>query len=150
MKTIPSTGLQKRNTENSGIEKSVVSLVRHFGMQLPGDCCNEISLVEFLALEAIGKPGDCAVQDVGGRLGFTKSGSTRLVNRLEKKGWVVKERSTADGRVCCIKLTSEGIRWYHLVLDAFRDRINGLLSSCSESDKSMVIKTLEILSRRIQ
>jgi DNA-binding MarR family transcriptional regulator len=36
------------------------------------------------------------VQDVGLQLGFTKSGATRIVNRMEKKG-LQKIKSHADG-----------------------------------------------------
>jgi DNA-binding MarR family transcriptional regulator len=50
------------------------------------------------------------VQEVGTCLFFTKSGATRIVNRLEKKGYIEKIRSSDDGRVCCLKLTIMGIK----------------------------------------
>jgi DNA-binding MarR family transcriptional regulator len=45
---------------------------------------------------------------VGRRLGFSKSGATRVVNRLEKKGCIQKLRSAEDGRICCIAITDKG------------------------------------------
>jgi MarR family transcriptional regulator, organic hydroperoxide resistance regulator len=132
------------------VEKSLVTLIRHFGVNLIGDCCSDLSLTEFLALDSIGKPGDCAVQDVGGKLGFTKSGATRLVDRLEKKGWVIKERSAADGRVCCISLTDEGNRIYLKVMESFSGRMKGLLEGYHESEINLIIQALNRLSVKIQ
>lgn len=46
---------------------------------------------EFIALDKIFNTKNCPVQDIGLALGFTKSGATRIVNRLEKKGYVQKK-----------------------------------------------------------
>jgi MarR family transcriptional regulator, organic hydroperoxide resistance regulator len=132
------------------VEKTIVAMIRHFGVKLLGDCCSDLSLVEFLALDSICKPGDCAVQDVGEKLGFTKSGATRLVDRLEKKGWVLKERSMLDGRVCCISLTNEGNKIYKKVLESFSRRMKGLLSGFSDQEARLVAMALGRISMKIQ
>jgi DNA-binding MarR family transcriptional regulator len=41
-------------------------------------------------------------------LGFTKSGATRIVNRLVTKGYVSKRTSGHDARVCCLDVTDRG------------------------------------------
>ncbi len=63
---------------------------------------------EFIALQKIANTKNCPVQEIGIKLGFTKSGATRIVNRLEKKGFVKKHKFQNDARVCCIIITSKG------------------------------------------
>ena len=48
------------------------------------------------------------MQEIAKDLGFTKGGATRVVNRLEEKGYAERMRSPEDGRVCCVKVTIAG------------------------------------------
>jgi DNA-binding MarR family transcriptional regulator len=63
---------------------------------------------EFIALDKIANTQDCPVQDIGQVLGFTKSGATRIVNRLEKKGYIHRLKSSTDARFCCVVITKYG------------------------------------------
>lgn len=93
----------------SELSRSLIEIAWYFGPKgLNGDCCEDLTMPEFLALEKISRTTDCPVQDVGHHLGFTKSGATRVVNRLESKGYVQKVKSSGDGRVCCVELTENG------------------------------------------
>ena len=89
------------------------------------------------------------MQDVGIKLGFTKSGATRLVDRLEKKGWVIKERSMLDGRVCCISLTNKGNKMYLKVLESFSEQINRLLEGYGEPETKLIVQALNRLAIKI-
>ncbi len=63
---------------------------------------------EFIAMDKISSTKNCSVQEVGNYLGFSKSGATRVVNRLEKKGCVTKLKTSKDGRICCVSITTKG------------------------------------------
>ncbi|MCK8603738.1 MarR family winged helix-turn-helix transcriptional regulator [Desulfoferrobacter suflitae] len=90
-------------TQMPELSRALIEIVWHFGPKgLDGQCCENLSLPEFLALDKVAGTKDCPVQEVGHALGFTKSGATRIVNRLEKKGYVEKVRSDEDARVCCV------------------------------------------------
>ncbi len=93
----------------SEINRALIDIVWHFGPKgLNGECCGNISMPEFIALDKIFNTKNCPVQDIGLALGFTKSGATRIVNRLEKKGYVQKKRSYDDARICCVVITRSG------------------------------------------
>jgi len=93
------------------LSKSLLDIAWSFGPKgLDGACCQDLGLAEFLALEGISNIVDCPVQQVGTVLGFTKSGATRVVNRLVSKGYVVKQTAGHDARVCCLKVTDNGKR----------------------------------------
>ncbi|MDY6848465.1 MAG: MarR family transcriptional regulator [Thermodesulfobacteriota bacterium] len=93
----------------SDISRALIEIAWHFGPKgLNGECCENLTMPEFIALDKVSTTSNCAVQDVGYSLGFTKSGATRIVNRLEKKGYVQKVKSHEDARVCCVGITKSG------------------------------------------
>lgn len=55
-------------------------------------------------------PGGLPCSEVGKRLVTRVPDVTRLLDRLEKKGWASRERRDRDRRVVTIKLTEEGKR----------------------------------------
>ena len=73
-----------------------------------GECCGDLSLVEFMGLKQACGSGDVSIHKIGAALNFTKSGATRIADRLEKKGYVARRRSRTDGRVCCLEVTPKG------------------------------------------
>lgn len=73
-----------------------------------GECCGDLSLVEFMALKRAYENCNFSIQEIGNSLNFTKSGATRVVDRLEGKGYVTREHSPVDGRVCCVSVTDKG------------------------------------------
>ena len=109
----------KKRGNISEISRALIDIAWHFGPKgLNGECCSDLSMPEFLALDKIATTEHCPVQDIGLALGFTKSGATRIVNRLEKKGYVQKKKSYDDGRICCVEITQPGKK----ILDAAENR----------------------------
>jgi len=88
----------------------IESLTYSFGMQsIEGRCCNEnISHVEFRALQCTLHQNVCTMQDIARSAAVTKSGATRIARRLEDKGLAVRRQDRKDGRFCCVSLTEEG------------------------------------------
>ncbi len=97
--------------ENSfaDIHSLLQELAWHFGDHgINGECCEDLSMAEFMALKAAYENCDLSIQDIGNAINFTKSGATRIIDRLETKGYVKRERSSTDGRVCCVPVTDKG------------------------------------------
>ena len=84
-------------------------IVWKFGIHVQDNsCCHGLAYVEIRTLKEISSEPDCSMQTIAQKLGFTKSGATRVVDRLEKKGLAMRRRSEADGRVCCVSPTEKG------------------------------------------
>lgn len=91
------------------IYHSLQEIAWQFGSRgINGECCEDLSFIEFMALKRIIEIDEISVQEVGNQLNITKSGATKIINRLEKKGYVSKNTSAADGRVCCLHPTDNG------------------------------------------
>jgi DNA-binding MarR family transcriptional regulator len=91
------------------IYHSLQEIAWQFGSRgINGECCEDLSFIEFMALKRIIEADEISVQEVGNQLNITKSGATKIINRLEQKGYVAKKNSAADGRVCCLRATDNG------------------------------------------
>lgn len=104
---------ERRELMNSNIlnvYNSIQDLSWYFGSQgFYGDCCCEdLSLIEFMALKKSSKNKHITILSIGNELNITKSGASKIVNRLEKKGYIMRVQSPLDGRVCCVRITEKG------------------------------------------
>lgn len=77
-----------------------------------------LSVAELHILDAIGRKG-CTVTDISQSMGVSMPSATIAVKKLEKKGYVTKERDPEDARCVCIRLTTLGRKaeaahhWFH-------------------------------------
>lgn len=116
-------------------------IVWRFGAQgIKGECCGDLTAPEFRALRLAKAQDKCSMQRIAHELGFTKSGATRVVDRLEKRGLLQRMRSQEDGRVCCVELTFSGSA---LVENINRENENRLATILAKMDPAMqqVLKT---------
>lgn len=139
------------NKNITDIYNLIQDLSWHFGSHsFSGECCRDLSLAEFMALKKIHECTNISVQEIGSSLGFTKSGASKIVDRLEHKGYAVREISTADGRVCCVNVTVKGNGTLNSIIDEYSAYVDKMLM---EYDPAMLdrIKTdLEILTASAQ
>ena len=79
---------------------------------------NTLSISELHMLDVVGRKG-CTVTDIAQSMGISMPSATIAVKKLEKKGYVTKERDTTDARKVVIRLTLEGRKaeaahhWFH-------------------------------------
>ena len=87
-------------------------------LALRGMSKNTLSIAELHMLDAVGRDG-CTVTDIAQSMGISMPSVTIAIKKLEKKGYVTKERDPEDARKVRIRLTLEGRRaeaahhWFH-------------------------------------
>ncbi len=136
---------------SNGLSKALREIVWQFGPKgLDGECCENLSMPEFIALEKAANTQHCAVQDIGRQLGFTKSGATRIVNRLEKKGYIQKVTSHEDARVCCVVPTKSGKAVLSSTGRRYDDQLNALLSKMDADTAKKVADSLSEMARALR
>jgi DNA-binding MarR family transcriptional regulator len=129
-----------------GIYDSLQEIALHFGSHgINGECCDDLSFVEFMALKKIHGNNDFSIQEVGNALNFTKSGATRIINRLENKGYVAREHSPIDGRVCCVKITAKGLKVTSKITEKYAAYVEGMLEDFEPEIVDNVKNVLEML-----
>ena len=73
-------------------------------------CCYDISVTQSWALEALERRGALTLNDLAGELYLDKSTASRVVDALERKGYVERTRHPDDGRALLIQTTAAGSR----------------------------------------
>ena len=119
-----------------------------FGSQgSEGYCCEDISYVEYRALRALANTKTITMQSLGQQLGFTKSGSTRIVDRLERAEYVRRERNEDDHRVCCVTLTDAGRALVERVVEEYARKTELSLDRLDEDMRDVLMASLRSLVR---
>ena len=68
---------------------------------------------------------------------------TGIINRLEKKGWVQRTRSTEDGRRYLIRLTDSGSSMIQTAPSMLQDQFMHKLSKLANWEKTMILSSLQ-------
>lgn len=90
------------------------------------------------------------ITELAAREGVTQPAITRLVDRLQERGWVKRDTDPGDGRVVLVTLTAQG----HEVLDRLRAEYRALLheemATLSDREVRTLSGAIEILDRLIE
>ncbi|MDH7601333.1 MAG: MarR family transcriptional regulator [Armatimonadota bacterium] len=123
-------------------------VIWRFGSQgSDGYCCEDISYVEYRTLKVLAKVGFLTMQQLGQQLGFTKSGATRVVDRLEAAGYVRRERSEYDHRVCCVTLTDAGRELLERVVEEYARKVEMSLERLDPDMQDVLMASLRSFVR---
>lgn len=146
--------LMKRNRQSVDLRslgKDLRSLVWEFGPRgADGECFRDLSMAEFIALEKILDAPGCSVQDIGTKLGFTRSGATRIVTRLARKRYVAKTASEADARVCCVVANERGQAALAAVEGIYSRLLENMLATLSDGEREMACRSIRTLARTLK
>ena len=134
------------NNNIQDIYNSLQEITWYFGNHgIDGECCGDLSLVEFMALKQVYENKNISIQEIGTALNFTKSGATRIIDRLENKGYALRERSPIDGRICCVQLTIKGTETVSAIMENYIIHLERMLKDLDPEMVSQVKNALEIL-----
>ncbi|GAA4898395.1 MarR family winged helix-turn-helix transcriptional regulator [Ferrimonas pelagia] len=114
-----------------------------------GDSCNEFSLLEFKALRYIERNPCCPVQAIGETLNISKSGATRLVNRMIKREIIERTICDEDARIRLLKISPCGQQCLNAVNQFQSERMSQLLARVEGIDACDVKKVLSALVKAI-
>jgi DNA-binding MarR family transcriptional regulator len=100
---------------NTLLEDTFSSILRVEEKNLRSAGEGNLSISEFHTLQSVGDGEEGrSVGEIAEDLGVTVPTVTVSVNRLVKKGYVVKSKSSQDARITLIRLTDEGRRMNRL------------------------------------
>lgn len=93
-------------------------------------------------IEAVGIEEARNMSDIAKRLGVTVGTLTTNMNGLEKKGYIVRERSSKDKRVVYITLTERGRKAFFHHRDFHKDMIKSAVMGLTVDEKRLLYKCL--------
>ncbi|MCL6444961.1 MAG: MarR family transcriptional regulator [Alicyclobacillus sp.] len=104
---------------------------------------------QFDALVILNRCGDLTIGDLSNRLFLAYSTTTDLVDRLERAGFVARQRDSEDRRVVRVKLQSSGVNLYQQVINARRAYLASILESIPPSKNEEILSVLELLDAKM-
>lgn len=114
-------------------------------------CCHDITMSEFRALKTI-EAGDMpTMQDLVDALSVTKSGATRVVDRLEAKGYARRvEDLHDDARFKGVRLTARGTALLQTIAQETIPQRQALLNSIPAAQRQIVLDGLRALTAGVR
>ena len=100
-----------------------------------------LSISELHMLDVVGRNG-CTVTDIAQSMGISMPSATIAVKKLEKKGYITKEKDTSDARKVVIRLTTEGRkaeamhRWFH------RQMVRNVENAVAAEEREMLLRVI--------
>jgi DNA-binding MarR family transcriptional regulator len=105
----------------------------------------DLGLSQWLTLKLMGLGKIQCVGDINRELGLTTGASTRLVDQLEAKTFIIRQRSADDRRVVGVALTAEGTA----MIEAMQPRLislwNDQLAVFRAEERAMLFSLLSRL-----
>jgi len=137
------------------LSKDLLSLVveitwRFSTRSLNGQCCGRLSMPEYRTLCLVADQPQCAMKEIAGHLGISKSGATRVVDRLEKNRFVKRMKNPNDGRICCMEITSTGKEMVEALVVENKLRMEKILSHIDPAMQKVIYVGLESLVEAIK
>ena len=108
------------------------------------------TLSDYAVLEVLLHKGALPVNAIGEKVLLTSGSMTTAVQRLEKKGLVVRERSEGDARVVLVHLTNEGMSLIQEAFTAHAEDLDELFIEFSEDERIQFAGLMRKLGQRSQ
>ncbi|MFO0548990.1 MAG: MarR family transcriptional regulator [Polyangiaceae bacterium] len=94
--------------------------------------------------------GDLSLSSLSERIRAQNSTVTGIIDRMEREGLVVRERSTADRRVVYIRLTERGRELAKGIVVEPMEILRAVLSTLSRDDTRDLLRILSKLQKRVR
>ena len=107
-----------------------------------------ISRMEAGVLGAV-RDGPRRITDLAEREGCTQPAITRLVDRLQARGWLVREPDPRDGRAVLVALTADGQATADRLRAVYREMLHGEMGKLAEEDVRVLARAVEVLDELI-
>lgn len=110
-------------------------------------CCFDISVTQCYALEALVEHGPMRSQALATRLLLDKSTTTRVVDALERKGYVERRPDDQDARAVSLRITRSGRSLYDTINRGLIAQQAQLLADLDPATRASVTDVIRRLAK---
>lgn len=107
----------------------------------------ELRPVEFTILQLVQQNAPVTATKVAKALAVTTPGVTIWLDRLEERGFLVRERSDVDRRTQNLSITRKGQTLMASALDRVREAESEILANLSAGERHMLLELLQKVAR---
>jgi len=110
-------------------------------------CCYDVSVSQCYGLEALVRKGPMTLNDLAAYLYLDKSTASRVVDALERKGYVARAPHPDDGRALLLAPTETGRELYARIESDVVGEERGLLADFDPETRTVMIRLLGRIAR---
>jgi DNA-binding MarR family transcriptional regulator len=138
--------------ETTSFDQLLMDVIREMGVLRPDQVLPGwlLSLSDIYALNILAERAPISQQDLGAALLLEKSSVTRLVQQLERRGWIVRERDARDSRLRLLRLSELGARMTEEMHRHMHERHAELFEQLTPDEQSALMRGLTALRRALQ
>jgi DNA-binding MarR family transcriptional regulator len=112
--------------------------------------CELISEQEAHVLQSVGGAGrQLTMSEIATEIGLSLSSATSLVDKLEQRKWVRRDRSEADRRVIRVGLTAQGKKFYDLIETMVLELTTDVLSTLDETEQKQLLSLFRKIAAQL-
>ena len=131
----------------SSVVEDVIAFCRMFSsFEREEICCGTVSPAQCVLLQTLTE-GTRDVSSLASEARVTKGAMTRLVDGLETRGWVARERAEDDGRRVLVALTADGKKEAKRLHRLTERSISTILEGIPKADRDQVVRSIQLLRK---
>src|SRR5262245_12461886 len=132
-------------------QDQLLALVREFGLHRtdPTGGGEPVSMSEHQALMELSSGEELSQTALAVRLRLEKSTISRLAVQMEGRGWLERNRDTADARLVRLRLTPRGAALAQDLAEVKAGKLQGMLKAVPEGDRESVVQALKVVIRAL-
>jgi DNA-binding MarR family transcriptional regulator len=108
-------------------------------------CCGDLTLEQFQTLRAVSASDQLTIGALSAVLRVDLSTMSRNVTVLERNGYLLRSRSSEDGRIVHVGITAKGSRALETLRCDERDILKDVYERLPPTERPKVVKALEVL-----
>ena len=131
-------------SSNESIEKQLRKLsvqLRLYGREILKEY--KLSKIQFIALQWVNDSSGITIGQVAKNLDLAYSTTTDIIDRLEKNGFVRRERSETDKRLVQVNIEPTGLELIERVIEKRIEFIEEITQDLDLNEKELLTKLLE-------
>lgn len=138
--------------EKNSFDQLLIDVFREMGVHRPEQILPgwSLSLSEIYALSILEERGPLSQQELGVALSLEKSSISRLVEQLEQRGWVSRERHARDNRLRLLRLTEQGAAVTEAMHTHMHERHAALFDQLTTEEQAALLQGLSALLRALR
>lgn len=110
----------------------------------------DMSITEIHTVEAVGLYGSKTMSEIAAELEITMGTLTAAVDKLIKKGYLERSRSSSDRRIVNVSLTKKGKLAYRIHEKFHLDMVKAIMSDFNEEEEEILLTALRKLNQHLK
>jgi DNA-binding MarR family transcriptional regulator len=138
--------------EKTSFDHLLMDVFRELGAHRPEHILPgwSLTLSEIYALSALAEQAPLSQAELGAALMLEKSSVSRLVQQLEQRGWVTRERDPRDSRLRLLRLTTPGEQINAQIQRHMFERHAELFNQLTAREQAALLEGLTALRRALR